>query len=97
MFQAETRAGAGARACKRAIPLAVERERVAMPTGAERRLVIDIPSGYGNAFRAKRDALPGFRKVRPMWKHAHRGRKECVGETVFLPNGQEKKEGLRNQ
>jgi hypothetical protein len=28
-----------------------------------------------------------------MWQHANRGRKECVGETVFGPNGQGKIEG----
>jgi hypothetical protein len=83
-FQAE-RGWAGVRACKRAISLAVERARVAMLTGAERRLAIDIPSGYGNAFHAKGDALPDFREVRAMWQHPHRWRKECVGETVFGP------------
>jgi hypothetical protein len=76
-----------------AIPLAVEQSRVAMPTGAERRLVIDIPSGYGNTFRAKRDVLPDFRQVRPKWQRAHRGRKEWVGETVFGPKGQVKRGG----
>jgi hypothetical protein len=31
----------------------------------------------------------------PMWQHAHRGRKECVGETVFGPKGQGKKRGVK--
>jgi hypothetical protein len=52
-------------------------------------LVIDIPSGYGNAFRAKRDAFPECREVRPMWQHAQQERKECVSETVSGPKGAE--------
>jgi hypothetical protein len=38
-----------------------------------------------------------IKKVMGLWQHAHRGRKECVSETVFGPKGQGKKRGLRNQ
>jgi hypothetical protein len=30
-----------------------------------------------------------------LWQHAHRGRKECVGETVFGPKGTGKKYGAK--
>jgi hypothetical protein len=40
---------------------------------------------------------PNVCKSAILWQHAHRGRKECVDETVFGSKGQGKKMGLRNQ